>query len=459
MKPYAHQTATIERLHATGGRLLNASDPGTGKTFTVLKWFEEHRAANPQARMIVLAPRAICHPAWAQDAKKFTPALTVAVAVGPSAKKWETVNSTLPDILITNHDSVTQPWFQEVAAKYNACVVDESTAFKNIQAKRTKALLSLSKHWKHRIAMSGTPMPQSILDLYAQMRFVEPALVGPFSVWRSQVCVPKTIMVGNGRSVLQWAERDGVRSSVMTRYANNIVRYAKADCLDLPPQITINLSVPLKPALRKSLDDFMSRYAIQIEDTVITAAHAGSMAVKLLQLSSGFAYYADTEGKTQAKQVDPARYELVTELVHERRHSLVAVKFTAQARYLAAEFEQAGLSFAILDGSTPPNEQQRIVNDFQAGMYRVLICQPQSVAHGVTLTRADTIIWTSPTFNAEHYIQFNARIDRIGQDKKSEVICIAAEGTYEEKAFARVQGKVDNQQGVLDMLRDFTRGS
>ncbi len=460
MKPYAHQLATIERLHATGGRLLNTSDPGTGKTYTVLQWFAEHHTNNPNARMVVLAPKAICHPAWGQDAKKFVPHLRVAVATGTSTDKRKRVAGGLPHILVTNHDSVTQPWFQDIATEFSVCVVDESTAFKNHLSIRGRALLGHVKHWPSRIAMSGTPMPNSVLDLWAQLRFVEPSLVSNYTAWRSEVCLPVSTMIGGGRSVFTWEERPGIREALLARNANYIVRYAKEDCLDLPPQRVYTRAALISAKTRAGLQRLKAEMALALDDEAepLTVAHAGALAVKLLQLTSGFVYLNQPDGTRKAKVADTLRYDLVTELVSEREHSLVAVRFRAQADFLAEAFGHAKISYAIIDGNTTAQAAQTIVQDFQAGKYRTLICQPQSVSHGLTLTRADTVIWVSPTFNAEHFMQFNARIDRIGQTRPTEVICVAAEDTYEEEVYARLNDKINSQQGVLDMLRDFSRG-
>jgi SNF2 family DNA or RNA helicase len=79
--------------------------------------------------------------------------------------------------------------------------------------------------------------------------------------------------------------------------------------------------------------------------------------------------------------------------------------------------------------------------------------QPQSMSHGLTLTRAKTVIWCSPTYNAEHYVQFNARIYRKGQDSKTEIIRIAAKDTWEPHVYARLGGKVENMEALLDLLK------
>ena len=108
--------------------------------------------------------------------------------------------------------------------------------------------------------------------------------------------------------------------------------------------------------------------------------------------------------------------------------------------------------YAIIDGSTPAEKRSDIVDKFQAGQIKVIFAHPQSTSHGLTLTRATTIIWASPTYNAEHYQQFNRRIYRAGQTKKTEVIQIAARDTWETDVYDKLSTKVSRMEDLLSVL-------
>jgi SNF2 family DNA or RNA helicase len=90
----------------------------------------------------------------------------------------------------------------------------------------------------------------------------------------------------------------------------------------------------------------------------------------------------------------------------------------------------------------------------QAGELQVVFCHPQSAGHGLTLTKATTVIWASPTYNAEHYTQFNRRIYRAGQTKKTEVIHIAANGTFETDVYEKLQVKTARMEELLTLLKN-----
>ena len=95
-----------------------------------------------------------------------------------------------------------------------------------------------------------------------------------------------------------------------------------------------------------------------------------------------------------------------------------------------------------------------MVERFQAGQLKVLFAHPQSAGHGLTLTRATTAIWCSPTYNAEHFQQFNRRIHRSGQTQKTETILIAARNTWEEQVYAKLNGKLNRMESLLTILNN-----
>ena len=112
------------------------------------------------------------------------------------------------------------------------------------------------------------------------------------------------------------------------------------------------------------------------------------------------------------------------------------------------------ISHATIDGTTPVPKRKEIVDRLQAGQIQCVFCHPQSAGHGLTMTKAKTIIWASPTYNAEHYQQFNRRIYRAGQTDKTEVIQIAARNTWETDVYQKLQTKLGKMEELLYILRD-----
>jgi SNF2 family DNA or RNA helicase len=194
----------------------------------------------------------------------------------------------------------------------------------------------------------------------------------------------------------------------------------------------------------------MRRHALlELEHRDVTAVNAAVLHNKLLQISSGALYANDRT--TYA--IDDSRTELVTEMCAQREQTLVAFLWTHQRDSLIRQLRKRDLSYLVVDGTISDHRRIQEVNDFQNGNISVLLVHPQSAAHGLTMTRATTAIWASPTSNAELSIQFARRIYRAGQTKPTAVYSIIAEDTIEQATYDRCTTRTDKQQTLLDLLR------
>jgi SNF2 family DNA or RNA helicase len=171
-----------------------------------------------------------------------------------------------------------------------------------------------------------------------------------------------------------------------------------------------------------------------------------------LQVASG-AVYNDVDGEERSwTVVDKGRYELIGELVAGRQHSLVFFHWKHQRDALVAEADKRGLSFCVLDGTTKDHERTEYVNAYQMGKYQVMFAHPKSAAHGLTLTKGTTTIWTSPTYDLELYEQGSKRQHRMGQTQKTETITVIAPGTIDERVYEILEGKNARMKTLLDLF-------
>ena len=124
-----------------------------------------------------------------------------------------------------------------------------------------------------------------------------------------------------------------------------------------------------------------------------------------------------------------------------------------QKEGLVDEFETRSITYTVIDGTTTDKNREESVRLFQNGFYKVLLAHPASAAHGLTLTRATTTIWVSPTYNLEHFLQGNRRIYRAGQKQKTETIVLLADGTIENHVFDVLSAKNAKQTNLLNLLK------
>lgn len=437
---YAHQSETTKFITSNPCCLVT-SDPGTGKTRSVLD-------AHVQwgGKTLVLAPLSILEAAWVDDIKKFQPDINYGVAYAKNRQKVFEDDSL--DMVITNFEAVNfLVKNQQLLTNFTNLVIDEFTAFKNKDAKRSKNIKTLSTLFRRRIGMSGTPNTNSILDLWHPVSLIDEGvrLGSRYYSYRNQVCTPQF----NGFANV-WIDKPGIEETVADLLKDITIRYALEDCIDLPDNIVRTVYTNLSPQVARMYKTLAEDSVLYTKQGTINAVNAGARVKKLLQLISGGVY--DENGLTQYFHQE--RYELVMDLIDVRNHSLVAYNWKHERDALVQLAEKRGYSYAVIDGSVPAHKRSEIVQRFQAGHIKVLFAHPQSAGHGLTLTKATTAIWCSPTYNAEHFQQFNRRIHRSGQTQKTETILITARDTWEEQVYEKLNGKLNRMESLLTILTD-----
>lgn len=446
--PWAHQAQT-KQFFSTRPRGNDFSDPGTGKTRGQI---ETYTGRKSPGRMLVVCPKTLMFSAWACDFEKFAPGATIALAY---ADNREAAFKLGTDVVITNTDAVK--WLADkknrsLLKDFDHVVVDESTSFKHPTSQRSKALLALRSAFKHRYAMTGTPNPISVTELWNPMMFIDDGKrLGPsFYRFRNVMQVPT--QVGPSSNHIRWDDKPGAAQAVDELLADITIRHAFEDVMSHVPKNT--------PPERKEFE--LSRRAaaaytkmeaecvLAFKESTVTAVHAASLRTKLLQIASGAVYSSDD----QYEVIDRGRYELIAELVDERKHSLVFFNWRHQRDELSKEFAKAGFDFAVIDGTVSDRTRDLIVRDFQAGRYKTLLLHPRTGAHGLTLTRATTTIISSPIYEADLLKQAIHRTYRGGQTERTSTILIQARGTVESQVYDRLAEKESRMTDLLTLIQN-----
>ncbi len=462
---YDHQTASIKAFDASSIG-FDMSDPGTGKTRVQIELFANRRKRGG-GRALIVCPKSLMRSAWEEDFKKYAPHIHIVTC--PALKREEAF-ATYADVHVTNTDAVT--WLAKKPPSffkdYDTLIVDESSAFKHATSQRSKALKKISKFFKNRYLLSGTPAANAITDIWHQAFILDEGkrLGKSFFQFRASVCEPK--QVGPSPNMLKWTQRAGAEQAVSMLLADITVRHKFEECLDIPPNHTFTVPYQMSS---KQADAYkqMEKYAVSVldGDRTITAINAAVVMGKLLQIASGAAYSDQGSGNNPLlikasdalgyNPIEEARYELVADLVDQRKHSLIFFNWTHQRDMIIKYLKKRGITYCIIDGTTSDKVRDENVRYFQGGLYRVMLAHPASAAHGLTLTRATTTIWASPPLNLEHYLQGNRRIYRSGQTQSTETIMILADHTIEAHVYDQLQKKNMSQSTMLDMLQEHFR--
>ncbi len=448
-KPMKHQTISLKAMEKTDV-VFDMSDPGSGKTFVQIMAFAKRRKRKlrPGGCAIVIAPKSLLRSAWEDDFNKFAPAITCSVAYAENREKAFAVDA---DVYITNIDAVVWLLKQKPAffARFDTLIIDEVSAFKHHTSARSKALNKIKKYFQYRSAMSGTPNSNTICDIWNPVQILDNGkrLGTQFYGFRSVACSPE--QVGPQPNMVKWSDKEGIEEVVYGLIADITIRHRFEDCIDIPATHSYTMMYHMSAKQKKAYLEMEKTQIMTLRSKAsVTAINAAAVTTKLLQIASGAVY----EHADKYHIVDPGRYELVLDLVEDRKHPLVFFLWKHQRDQLVALAEKRGLKFCVLDGNASDSERTAMVKHYQAGFYDVMFAHPKSAAHGLTLTKGSSTIWASPTYDLEHFNQGNKRQARAGQTDKTEIIVILAEGTIEEKVYQRLLEKDMKMSNLLSLF-------
>tara|TARA_R110002012_G_scaffold48656_1_gene126396 strand:- start:1867 stop:3402 length:1536 start_codon:yes stop_codon:yes gene_type:complete len=440
--PYDHQKTTASFM-TLNKKSFCFNEQGTGKTASAI-WASDYLLEQGKInRVLVICPLSIMESAWRNDLFNFAMHRKVDVAYG-SAKKRKEIIAGDAEYVIINYDGVEIVSEEVANGGFDLIIVDEATHYKNVQTKRWKTLNKLVNKNTWLWMMTGTPAAQSPTDAYGIAKLVNPEGVPRFfGSFRDQVMQKIT----NFKWIPKETSTDTVHQALQPA-----IRFTKEECLDLPPMVYVERQVDMTAQQKKYYKELKSKMVMQAAGEQITAANAAVNMNKLLQISSG-AVYTDTG---EALEFDISnRYKVMREVIDESsKKVLVFVPFKHTIDMLTDKLRKDGITTEVIRGDVSAARRTDIFKRFQENDDpKVLVIQPQSAAHGVTLTAANTVIWWAPTSSLETYAQANARVHRSGQDQKCTVVHI--QGSYVEKrVYSLLNNRLDIHTKMIDLYKE-----
>lgn len=420
----------------------------TGKTQSAL-WAADYLLKTKKvSKVLVLSPLSTLERVWGDAVFTTFPHRKGVVLHGTAEKRKKLLN-TQADFYIINHDG-----FDIIAddchGMFDLIIVDEAAVLRNPGTRRFKAFRKwMDKNPNTRLwLMTGTPTPNEPTDAWALAKLVNsPYCTATYTAFRDQVMTK----IG----MHKWLPRTNAVETVQ-HILHPSIRYSRDDCFDLPETIVQSRRVDLTPEQRKYYDRMMRHLIaeVQDEDSTITAVNEAVKMQKLVQIACGVAY--DDNGRHVELDCSP-RVNIVEEVIEEAGQKVIVfVPLTGTLHMLERELGKRW-SVAVVNGSVSATERNTIFRNFQeAKDPHVLIAHPATMAHGLTLTAASTIIWYGPITSNEQYVQANGRVERIGKRHVSNVIHIEATD-LEAKMYKRLEGKQKLQGLLLDLIQSNTR--
>jgi SNF2 family DNA or RNA helicase len=441
-KPFGVQRATCGMMTSCP-RSYVLNDMGTGKSKAAL-WSWDYLNQNKYAKkVLIVAPLSTLRFVWAREAFATVPDRKVAVLHGTKARRIELLNSDA-EIFIINHDGV-KVIADELLKRddIDTLVLDELAVYRN-NSDRSKLMRKLAQHFNFVWGMTGRPMPNKPTDVWSQCRIVTPHTVPKYF---NQV----RDMLMTHVSQYVWVPKDNAVDQAFN-FMQPQVRFALDDVVELPECISRTIDVELSPEQAEAYNKMAKAFQIMIAEKKITAVNAGAAMNKLLQVSLGWVYTSAPEFVSIPNR---PRTDALLDLVRSAAHkTIVFVPYRHALAGLSKIFENEEIDHAVVHGDV--KDRDRIFNLFQnTSRYTTLLCHPECVAHGLTLTAADTTIWASPTASLDIYEQANARIRRVGQKHKQQFLHLQAT-PVEKKLYKLLGDKQKIQDQLLSLFEDAT---
>ena len=440
-KPFTHQKQTAAFL-TLRKKAFCFNEQGTGKTAAVI-WASDYlMKLGKVRRVLIICPLSIMKSAWQQDLFRFAVHRSCDIAYGKREQRKAVVNSDA-EFVIINFDGLEIVKDEIANGDFDLVVVDEASAYKNMQTARWKALKSVLTPSTWLWMLTGTPASQAPTDAYGLAKLVNPDGVPKFfGQFRDRVMEK----VGQFR----WIPRQDAEVTVHNAL-QPAIRFEKAQCLDLPEVTYLEREVPLTPQQAKYYKLLKQQMMINAGGEEVSSVNAAVNLNKLLQISGG-AVYSDTR---EVVEFDVSnRLKVVQEVIEEASNKvLVFVPFTHTIELLQQHLTKAGIACDVISGQVSVNKRNDLIQQFQNQQNpRVLIIQPQAASHGLTLTAADTIIWYAPVTSVETYLQANARINRPGQKNAMTIVHIKG-SEVETRLYRMLRNNIANHTKIVDLYR------
>lgn len=440
-QPHSYQKHAIDKVieNEKYGLFL---DMGLGKTVSTLTAFSELQLLDTE-KMLVIAPLNVAKDTWADEISKWDHLkhLRVSKILGTPKQRLAALNKDA-DIYITNKENTK--WLCDQYKKewpFDMVVIDELSTFKNPSSQRFKAIKKKLPLVKRFVGLTGTPSPNSLLDLWAQVYLIDRGerLETAFSRYRERY-FRATHQVSD--HVYNWELREGSEDLIYKQIEDIALSMKASDYLDMPERIDTKQVVTLSNKERKLYDELEKYYILEDEtDGTIVAQSGASLSQKLLQLSNG-AVYTDDE---DVRHIHDRKIDKLEEIIEEAQGQpiLVFYNFKHDKDRILERFKEA----ITLD-------TEGYKDKWNSGKVKILLAHPASAGHGLNLQQGGHIIvWFGLTWSLELYQQANARLYRQGQKHTTIIHHIMTENTIDQRVYQALQNKELTQDELMKAIK------
>lgn len=416
-------------------------DMGLGKTvITLTALWQLALDSFDVSRVLVIAPKRVAEDTWPKELAKWEhlTGLTSSLVLGSAAERKAALQRKA-FLYIINRENVA--WLvKNHYWDFDMVVIDELSSFKSNKAERFKAMKKVRPMVTRIVGLTGTPAPNTLLDLWPQMYLMDMGqrlgrFIGGF---RDRFFLPDK---RNREIIYSYKPREGAEDAIYALISDICISMKAADYLDMPERIDNRIEVSMSPKERKLYDDFQKDMVLSIGDEELDAANAAALSNKLLQMANGAVYGED---KTVIP-IHDRKLDALEDLVEAANGKplLVAYWYKHDLQRIKARFKNVRCIDTAKD-----------IDDWNAGKIPLALIHPASAGHGLNLQDGGcTIVWFGLTWSLELYQQLNARLWRQGQKHTVVIHHIVTKGTHDEDVMRALENKDTRQSALIEAVR------
>lgn len=426
-------------------------DMGLGKTVSTLTainklMFEDLDISS----VLVVAPKRVAESVWGAETKKWGHLnhLKVVLIAGTAKQRREAL-SKKGDIYMLGRDNVSWLCGQYGGSMlpFDMLVLDESSSFKNPKSIRFKSLRGVQPSFKRVVALTGTPAPNSLMDLWPQIYLLDRGeRLGKFITrFREEYFRPGK---RNGAIVYKYDITDSGEQRIHDAIGDICMSMKAKDYLDLPGRIDNIINIPMPLDIAEKYKEFERDQVLQLFEGQdleegISAVNAAALSNKLLQFANGAVYDAEKN----VHQIHDLKIDALKEIIEDANGKPILIAWTYRS-------DVARLKEALKKYKPRELKTDQDIRDWNAGKIQVLMMHPASGGHGLNLQAGGNIItWFGQTWSLELEQQFNARLDRQGQQNVVVINKLCIEGTIDLDVIKAQERKAKGQDGLMEAVK------
>lgn len=429
---------------------------GVGKTSAVLNRLNDLFLSAESTAALVIAPLRVANLTWVHEVRGWDQFSWMKVAsLRTEAGQRAFLNGTA-HIYTINYEGINTlvSLVERCKGKlpYDVVIFDELTKAKNPGSKRInlyrRKVPRVARQW----GLTGTPMPNSWLDLFAQVRLVD----GGERLGREYLAFKKTYYFApeaNSEApphakCNQWRLKASAEDTIEAKISDITITLKSSDWLDIPDTVYEDVELTFTPELAKQYKTLEQELVIQLrKDKIMNVANAAALVTKLLQFTSGHMYDEDRE----VHPVHNLKFDALKKIAkQEKQPLLVACIYQHEQDRIRKQFSQA----KFFADAKSVRAQEQLLHDWNAGKVQMLVAHPASVGHGLNLQHGSSLlVWMTLTYSRELYEQMIARLARRGQGQVTKVYRLIIPGTVDDAVAEALANKAENEARLISALQ------